>query len=584
MSKLSVIKCPKCGYLPNMLGDTCLKCNTPLEKVCGECSFANPVEKNYCSHCGSVLTLQPPPKGENVPPPPQPPSPAAGKPGSFVLEMESIQDTVSERATSFRRRPAEAPAWAQAAPAPAQQAAPPAAPAPQKQAPAPAAPQKQAPPPQGKPPAATSVLTPDSSRLPPQVGLPRELRPGLLKRIAGPLVTVLLVSVLLGILYMIAAPSLPRLRLVMTAKSYLTYISEHKFEKAYELLSSNSKAGCTMDDYVRNSREYYARVPAWQFKDVEVLTLDKNTAMIRYQLKDGDQPWKSDYISFVRENNRWARPYIWVLFQPIEDALKQQDFPHALFLAQKLHLTDPIDPRTSGYLCVSEFFMGLYEKSADSCRRTLDSAVSYPVGYSREELFWFNSHYADSLRYLQRDRDALAEYDKLFKWPGLASAELCTLYLNSADSCVNLKDYERALHDIMKADGLCAVSPAKEDAKKRLGYMSGSAGKDAIAFAQKSRFQPGMPPIEETRKRQFEALKARLGPKNAKLLPKDEWLAVHVAGPEYRVFLRQSVLNPQTRKTETRDVFVFLINLWTDKAKVEKAPAAPPPHGPKPRD
>ena len=574
-SKQSVIKCPKCGYLPNMLGDTCLKCNTALEKVCGECSFANPVDKNYCAHCGAVLTLHPPKGGGDThQPAPPAPSQSGPKPGSFILEMESIQDTVSERATSFRLKPPEPQKPAIAAPPK------PAGPATQKPAPAappPAAPPKPAAVPQqpGKPPTATSVLTPDSSRLPGQAGLPKSLQPSLIKKLLGPAITLLLVSVLLGILYMIVAPSLPRLRLVMTAKSYLTYISEHKFEKAYELLSSNSKAGCTMDDYVKNSKDYYAKVPAWQFKDVEVFTLDKDAAMIRYQLKDGDQPWKSDYISFVRENNRWARPYIWVLFQPIEDALKQQDFPHALFLAQKLYLTDPVDPRTSGYLCVSEFFMGLYEKSAESCKRTLEAAVSYPTGYSREELFWFNMHYADSLRYLQRDRAALVEYDKLLKWPGLASAELCSLYLNSADSSVNLKDYDRTLHDIMKADGLCVVSPAKEDAKKRLAYMSGSAGKDAIAFAQKSRLQPGLPTLEESRRRQLESLKARLGPKNAKLLPKDEWLAVHVSGPEYRVFLRQSVLNPQTRKTETRDIFVFLINLWTDKAKVEKAPAQP---------
>ncbi|MDP2866500.1 MAG: hypothetical protein Q8O90_09670, partial [Elusimicrobiota bacterium] len=491
-AKQSVIKCPKCGYLPNMLGDTCLKCNTALEKVCGGCSFANPVDKNYCAHCGAVLTLQPPPRNENATPPPGP-SQAGPKPGSFILEMESIQDTVSERATSFRLKPPEAQKPAIAAPP--KPAAPPPPPQPAPGLPVPpkpaAVPQQHE-----KPPTATSVLTPDSFRLPGQAGLPKSLQPSLIKKILGPAITLLLVSVLLGILYMIVSPSLPRLRLVMTAKSYLTYISEHKFEKAYELLSSNSKAGCTEDDYIKNSKDYYAKVPAWQFKDVEVFTLDKNAAMIRYQLKDGDQPWKSDYISFVRENNRWARPYIWVLFHPIEEALKQQDFPHALFLAQKLYLTDPIDPRTSGYLCVSEFFMGLYEKSAESCKRTLEAAVSYPVGYSREELFWFNSHYADSLRYLQRDRAALAEYDKLFKWPGLASAELCTLYLNSADSTVNLKDYERALHDIMKAEGLCVVSPAKEDARKRLGYMSGSAGKEAIAFAQKSRLQPGMPTLE----------------------------------------------------------------------------------------
>lgn len=563
MAKQSVIKCPKCGYLPNMLGDTCLKCNTRLDKICGDCGFANPVEKNYCDQCGAVMALQPPPKSGIESPEPEPPPP-----GSFKLEMESIQDTVSERATSFRRKPADGAAQPPPAPPP-----PPAQTAPPK----PGTP----PPPPGKMPVGTSALSPDSARLPSQAGLPKPV-PGLLKRITGPAVTLILVGVLLGILYMIVAPSLPRLRLVMTAKSYLTNISEGKFEKAYDLLSSNSKSNCTLDEYVKNSKEYYAKAPPWSFKDVQVFTMDKDAAMIRYQLKDGDQPWKSDYISFVRENNRWARPYIWVLFQPIEEALKRQDFPHALFLAQKLNLTDPIDPRTSGYLCVSEFFMGLYEKSTESCKRTLEAAVSYPTGYTREELFWFNMHYADSLRYLQRDRAALGEYEKLLRWPGLASAEQCTLYLNRADSYVSLKDYEKGLQDIMKAESLCAVSPAKEDAKKRLGYMSGSARDEAIAFAQKSRFQQGMPPIGEARKRQQEALKARLGPKGAKLLPKDQWMAVHVAGPEYRVFLRQESFNFQTRKTETQNIFIFLVNLWTSSAKVEKAPAPPPPMGPPP--
>ncbi|MDO8806015.1 MAG: zinc ribbon domain-containing protein [Elusimicrobiota bacterium] len=557
MAKQSVIKCPKCGYLPNMLGDTCLKCNTRLEKVCGECGFANQVEKNYCDQCGAVLTLQPPPRNENMPPPPR----EAPKTEPYRVEMESIQDTVIDRATSFRRT-------AVAPPPPPGKAVPP----------TPAAPLPAKTKEPGSHLSSANVLIPDSTRLPRETPLP----PGLLKKLLGPVVTIILIAVLGGILYMIAAPSLPRLRLLMTAKSYLANISQHKFEAAYELLSSNSKAACTMEEYAKNSNEYYSKVPAWQFKEVEVFAIDKSAAMIRYQLKEGDLPWKSDYISFVRENNRWARPYIWILFQPLEEALKRQDFPHALFLAQKLFLTDPVDPRSSGYLCVSEFFMGLHEKSVESCKRTIDSAVSYPVGFTSEELFWFNSHYADSLRYLQRDRVALTEYEKLLKWPGLTTAELCPLYLNRADAYVNIKDYEKALQDVMKAGTICEKNPSKEDAKKRLGYLSGGAGDAAITFSQKSRFQQGQPPIGEARKLQLEALKAKLGPKNARLLPKDQWLAVHVAGPEYRVFLRQETFNPASRKTDTQNLYIFLINLWNGKAKVEKSPAVPQaaPKGP----
>ena len=568
MAKSSIIKCPKCGYLPNMLGDTCLKCGALLEKVCAQCGFANSVEKNYCDQCGSVMILSAPkkeqPASEPAPAPqpaqpaaktpepaPAPPTPAAPEQKPFKLEMESIQDTVSEKEMSFRGRvpPAQAPAAAPAA----------------------------VPPPAGKPGAGMyrpPLQQPYMSK--PPAGAAHIF----LKKFSGAIMTGGLLLVLLAILYLIAAPYLPRLRLLMTAKAYLSDISQGKYDKAYGLLSSNSKSACSLEEYKKNSQDYYAHVPSWQFKNVEVFSMSKEAAMVRYQLKEGTAPWKSDYISFVHEHDRWTRPYIWVFFQPIQEALKKQDFPQALFLSQKLFLTDPIDPRSSGYLCTSEFYMGLFEKSAESCKRTVDSAATYPVGYSSEELFWYNLCYTDSLRYLQRDRAALQEYEKLLQWPGLTPKEQCPLYLNRADSFIALKDYESALQDVMKAEATCTESPNREEAKKRLDFMSGSAGAAAITYAQKSRFQQGMPPIGEARRLQLEAMRAKLGPKNSWLLPKDQWLAVHVGGPEYRVFLRQESFNPRTRRLDTQDIFIFLINLWTNKAKVEKAPLPPPPPQP----
>ncbi|MBI5743384.1 MAG: zinc ribbon domain-containing protein [Elusimicrobia bacterium] len=566
-SKPSVIKCPKCGYQPNIISDTCLKCGTRLEKACGDCGFGNSVEKNYCDGCGSLLALNPPPKDASAPVPPPAPSEGHGP----TLEMESIQDTVTDRAQSFRRR----------APEPEKPAAP-SAPARPQQPAAPAAPQPQAQKPGDDRDSMRRGMSPmmaDSSRLRKDVPPPNAAKPALFKRLAGPVLTGALALVLLVIIYLIIAPSIPRLRLVMTAKSYLTNISEGRFDKAYELLSANSRAAVSKDEYVKNSKEYYAKAPAWQFREVQVFALDKDAAMVRYELKEGNADWKPDYISFVREHNRWARPYIWIMFQPIEDAIKRQDFPQALFLAQKLYLTDPVDPRSSGYLCSSEFFMGLYDKASESCRRTIDGAETYPVGYSSEELYWFNLCYADSLRYLQRDRVAIQEYEKLMKWPGLTTKEQCPLFLNRADSYVAIQDYNRALQDIMSADGVCFEPTSKAEAKKRLNYLSGSALTEAVAFAQKSRFQQGMPPIGEARRQQLEAMKARLGPQNARFLPKDQWLAAHVKGPEYRVFLRQTVTNPRTHRQEVTDVFIFLVNLWSGKAKVEKAPPAPPPPG-----
>jgi len=542
-SKPSVIKCPKCGYLPNILGDICLKCGARLEKTCGECGFGNQVERNYCEGCGALMALNAPPR--NTPAPDRPENDRAQK-----VEMESIQDTVDGKARSFREHPDERPEPVRTP----EQAA-------RAKTPQDASPRDLS--------YGSSPFIADSARLHKDKPSPVTRQPDNIRRFFGPAITILLALVLGGILYRIAAPSIPRMRLLMTAKTYLTNISQGKYEKAYELLSSNSKAAYSLEDYLKNSRGYYAKAPAWQFRDIQVFTMDKNAAMVRYQLKEGTAEWKPDYISFVREQNRWVRPYIWGLFEPINEALKRQDFPQALFLAQKLYLTDPIDPRSSGFLCSAEFYMGLYDKAAESCRRAIDGAAVYPVGYSDEDLYWFNFYYAESLRHMQRDSEALLEYEKLMKWPGLTAKEQCPLFLSRADSYIQTSDYPRALQDVMSAEGACFENPEKDEAKKRLAQISGAAGAEAVAFAQNSRFQAGMPPIAEARKRQLETMKGQLGPQNAKFLPKDQWLAVHVTGPEYKVFLRQEALDPRTRRKETKDVFVFHVNLWTGKARVE---------------
>jgi hypothetical protein len=546
--KPAKLKCPKCGYLPDLKGVTCHKCGTLLQLECGECGHINSLEKSYCDHCRAQMAA-PLPVVPPAAPAQKPPAPAR------QLEMESIQDTVAERETA-PWNPATEPRGAQPGQPPG----------------------KQPPAHSPKSDRAYSPFMADSSRLKRDVPIKMPAQPPIskLKKLAGPAVIAGMLCALLGILYLIVAPSLPRLRLMMTAKSYLADISEGRYDKAYDLLSDNSKNACSREDYIKNSTDYYSKAPPWQFKDIEVLSMNKDAATIRYKLKEGEADWKDDYISFVREHNRWARPYIWIFFHPIDDAIKRQDYPQALFLAQKLYLTDPVDPRSSGYLCSAEFFMRLYDKSVESCKRTIDNAAAYPVGYASDDLFWFHLSYADSLRYLQRDLVAIQEYDKLMKWPALTPQEQCPIFLNQADSYVNTSDYDHALRDLMSAEGVCTETLSRNDVKTRLAYMSGSALNEAIAFAQGSRFQAGQPPIGEARRRQLEAMKAKLGHKNTRLLPKDEWMAVHVGGPEYRVFLRQETYLPRSRKTDIKDIYVFLINLWTKKATLEKSPAQTP--------
>ena len=571
--KSSVIKCQKCGYVSYIISDTCIKCGSKLEKICGECGFSNAVEKNHCDQCGCLLALRLNPAGAaesgttggadlRRPPAAQP----TGKSAAFQVEMQSIQDAVSEKDASFRGRCPAGASGDTAAGEPPSTLTP------------------SFPPPCAGGGSKTKVLSDAGAtalQRPPSADHPGTAvvasgsgKPGAeprnLKSVYGAIVAAGLLAGLIFLLYILAAPHIPKLSLKMAAGSYLKRLSTGRYEETYAMLSTNSKSACSLKDYVEYNKRYYSGVPAWEFKDVEVFAMESAAAMIKYQLKEGTGAWRTDYVSFVKEHDRWTRPYVWMLFEPIDAAIAKRDYPQALFLAQKLYLTDPMDPRTAGYLCVAEFFMGLFDKSVDSCKKTVISAETYPVGFSTEALFWYRFYYADSLRFVEKFAPAVEEYGALLASEGLSMKEQCPLFLGRADAFVQLKKYDAALNDMLKADGVCFGDVNRVEFAKRMRFMNGDARAEAVSFAQRTEPRPDLPPFGELRRRELEAVAARLGPKKIKYMPKDSWIAAHLAGPEYRVVLRQEVLNPLTRQKEVEDVYVFMVNLWTGVIKLEQ--------------
>jgi hypothetical protein len=505
----------------------------------------NAVENNHCYQCGILLALRPgqPEEPGAAPAKPVPPPPAAGEKPSekpkFQFEMQPIQDTVTEKEDSFRQRSKGA-----AAPVPPQPAFIP---------PAPAAP----PLPPG----------PERIHLTSRIFITKDL--------SGALVIAGLLAVLGFFLYLIAAPYIPKFSLKMAANSYLKKLSTGRYAEAYAMLSTNSKSACSMKSYVEYGKQYYGKIPSWEFRNVEVFAMEQDAAMVRYQLREGTGSWRTDYISFVKEHDNWMRPYIWMLFEPIDTAIAKQDYPQALFLAQRLYLTDPIDPRTSGYLCVTEFFLGLYDKAADACRKTLVSAKTYPVGFSAEEIFWFKFYYADSLRFTRKLSLALDEYGELLRSDALSAKEQCPLFMSRADAFVKLTRYDSALDDMLKADGVCVDEPNRAEVARRMRFMNGDARAEAVSFAQRTKIRADLPPFMELRRAERESMAARLGPKNARYMPKDSWVAAHLTGPEYRVVLRQEGLNSRTRQRDLKNVYVFMVNLWTGVIRLEEG-ALPP--------
>ncbi len=534
--KPSIIRCSKCGYQSNIISDTCIKCGSSLVKICGNCEAVNAVEKNYCDSCGSLLALKAAPQNE-----PQdenkPEKPAAPK---MVIEFESINETVESHADSFRKK---------------QEANP------QNQAPkvvnkderVEAAKRE-------KDKLAELETKKNTSENKPKPG---QIKKSPLSKYAVYLAVLIAV---ISIAWLIIAPKIPGIKLVLTARKYLTALSEKNYSQAYSYLSNNSKFTCPFTDYVKYNDAYYSQIKGgWEFRDVSVFKMGKEGAIVKYWLKEGTGTWKEDYISFVREHDRWVRPYIWHLFAPIDEAIGKGDFSQALFLAQKLYLTDPMDPRTSGYLCNTEYLMGLYDKALESCRRTLDAQASYPVGFSKDEVFWFTFYYADSLRFMARFQDALQAYEELLNFEDISLKNKCPLLMSRADAYVRLGDFQSAESDIQSAVSVCPEGINKKEALKRQSFLSSDVSAEAVNMAQRARVSPDAPTVLEQRSAALSSLNGKDAKKSFYF--KDEWKAEKQDGPIYMVYVFQVKYDKRNKKLEENEVYRASVNLWTGSVK-----------------
>ncbi|HBE87867.1 MAG TPA: hypothetical protein DDW67_01830, partial [Elusimicrobia bacterium] len=379
---------------------------------------------------------------------------------------------------------------------------------------------------------------------------------------------VLLAAGLAGMAALLLSPYVPKFRLMLTARRYLSALSAGDYETSYKLLSANSRESCPYEEYRKNSEDYAKRVGKWEFDALEVFLMEENAAVLKYRLKEGDSSWKDDYISFVADGGGWARPYIWNFFAPIEASLEKGEFPQALSMAQKLAETDPMDPRTSGYLCATQFFMKIYDKAAASCARTVEASRFYPVGFSPEDIFWYTFYQADSLRFLNRYREAVDLYGNLLVKKELSSKEQCPLYMGRADALVRLGDHGGALADARNAQIHCLSPIDAAEADKRLRYISGQALNEAVEYVKNSRFKSGGPTLLQARAAEVSLMRAR----GIRPLPQDSWLAEHAGGPEYRVMLREELPAGRGRKPQIKNLHVFKVNLWTGSASAERAP------------
>lgn len=537
----ALYKCSECGETFASPTNICGKCGQAVKAVCPKCGYLSSIGRHFCEKCGNLLPESA--QGQEAAAPQTPKQ-------HFKLEIQSLQDAADERGDSFRRElnaeheePQKAPIHY-------------------------INPKSTVPRDLYQPPGEIPVENKPGEDKKEDNGKKQEDDKSSIKKIA---VYIVVLAMIIGlgftVYYTIIAPFIPRLKLTVAAKDYLTAFSQGNYEQAYQMLSSNSKLICPIEDYIFYNKQNFKTKR--EFRNIQVFSLTTPSAIVKYQLSESGGEWKDDYISFVFEHDRWVRPYSWTLYQPIEDALQREDYIQALFLAQKLYMTDPANPVSFGYLCSAEFHSGLYDKSVESCLNTLEAAATYPVGYPKEELNWMNIYYADSLKRQNRVRAAFDEYEKLHSIKDLTAEQQCAMSLNRADLYALQSNYEKAQKDIELAAKVCPNNRNGSRAVTLLRQLTGNAKEEAILFAQRSQLRSDLPIVEIIRREIVNDLvkKKKLSPKYA---PKDVWTAEHINGPEYMVFLKSTTLNRATQKQETSDIFTVKVNLWNKSGKVEK--------------
>lgn len=449
--KPSRIKCVSCDYEPNIITDICIKCGSRVVKICGNCGFENSVEKTRCDNCGELLALTPDKKLKITQR-----TKDFKEEKKINLEFEPIENTVLKSDVDVReKRNREEELLSK-----------------------------------------EERIEEEKKKLDNYINSAKKTvvviqkpQPINTKKNKSNLVFIIIISFIVSFIlsyFLFIKKSISRYQLIITTKKYLTALKEKDYEKAYDYLTTNSKNIVSFTDYLKASEDYYSKSGEWDFKDIKIYYFDENHGIIKYKLKEKNE-WRDDYLNFIREYKYWKRPYFYNLLNDIDDALIKKDFSKALFLSQKLYLIDPIDPRTSGYLCYSEYFMRLYDKSVESCKKVLEISNMYPIKYyNTEELFWFKFNYADSLRFLGRDNESIEIYQSLISDNTVDLSNKCSVFLARSDSYMAIKEYDKAKNDLQSAFSICKKDFEKEEAEERFNIINGVSCPVAVEYLKRS--------------------------------------------------------------------------------------------------
>lgn len=471
-SQPASIECSKCGARGPHAGEQCAKCGARLVKVCPGCRFKSSLAKRFCDGCGEPLGAYEAAEPAPAKPPTAPVEAVASGPVPAGRTTKPKIEKLTRYPTTKKTKPFRGGPWA---------------------------------------PSFRPLLNP------------------YLPTVAATLIF----SATLATYYVHWRPRISPANLsARAAARYLEDLRSGDYLSAYEMLSSLSRTYCTQAEFKKIRDAIASR---WDYSDVQPVVVESNAAFIRYQLKVDGQPAETDYLSLVRENGRWVRPYVWNLLDKVEDAFDKGDPQTALGLARSAVIVDPREPMAHAYLCEAQYYSMAYPEAEKTCETAIRLADRYPSRLNTASRYHLHAILGDAYKnHLDKPQAALDHYNKLLTFPKLGAGDRCDILLARADTYGSLRLFTTALSDIKEADRHCVNPQDREYLSRQLRVLSGQAQNEAVALARRHRMTNGGPTLDEWRD-QMRKRVAKRYPRTR--FPPDRWAAEPVTPPRYRVVL-----------------------------------------------
>ncbi|MDX6769476.1 MAG: zinc ribbon domain-containing protein [Elusimicrobiota bacterium] len=414
MSAPAAILCTKCGAASAAAVSTCGKCGGRNARVCGACGFQNSVAKNYCDKCGTGIAEL----GGAVAPPPVPGGPAADIPQTAVRKLPEPGGLPQAR--GFAAEPG----------------------APQS-APLPAA---------GRAPDPYASADPwgavEPPKPPPPPPKPRWTK---LRSLLNALAAIAGMAAAGGGIWHWYEGRKPENLVPRLAAQYLDALKRRDYEAAYAFFSESARKNATLEEF-KSSRT----AMEWTWANLEIKHREPGAVLLRYDLNAQGAESRPDHILFVKENDKWVRPYNWTLMKKVEDAFEKGNPDVGLLLAQTAASVNPRDPMARGYLCEAAYYRKAPQETVKQCHDALKLAQVYPSNLSLKSIYHLHAILADTYKNALGDpTSALDQYAQMLSFPDISPVDQCEILLARAESYYRLGRPGESATDLDRAEQLC---------------------------------------------------------------------------------------------------------------------------------